>query len=146
MKKINLFLSALFLSLGALAQAPQKMSYQAVVRDASNTLITSTTVGMQVSILQGSISGTAVYVETQNPATNINGVAAMEIGAGTPVTGTFSGINWATGPYFIKIETDPLGGTNYTISGTTELVSVPYALFSANGGTPGATGATGATG
>jgi len=110
------------------AQAPQKMSYQAVIRNASNALVTSTPVGMQISILQGSSTGTAVYVETQTPSSNANGLVSLEIGTGTPLTGTFAVINWATGPYFIKIETDPTGGTAYTIAGTTELMSVPYAL------------------
>jgi hypothetical protein len=111
------------------------MSYQAVIRNSSNALITSTPVGMQISILQGSSNGTAVYVETQTPSTNANGLVSLEIGTGTIVTGTFAGINWAAGPYFIKTETDPTGGTAYTIAGTNELMSVPYALFSAAAGT-----------
>ncbi len=114
------------------AQAPQKMSYQAVIRNSSNALITSTPVGMQISVLQGSSTGTAVYVETQTPSTNANGLASVEIGGGTVVSGNFSTINWANGPYFIKTETDPTGGTAYTITGTNELMSVPYALNAAN--------------
>jgi hypothetical protein len=146
MKKVIPFLSALFIATNLFAQAPQKMSYQAVIRNAGNSLITNTTVGMQISILQGSASGTPVYVETQLPVTNINGLASLEIGTGTIVTGNFSSINWATGPYFIKTETDPSGGTNYTITGTSELLSVPYALYAANSGTPGPQGAPGPQG
>ena len=123
----------LLLTASVWAQAPQKMSFQAVIRNSSSTLVTSTPIGMKITILQGSSSGTAVYVETQTPNTNSNGLVSLEIGSGTAVSGTFTGINWATGPYFIKTETDPTGGTNYTIVGTTELMSVPYALFSANG-------------
>ena len=145
MKKIITILAAVLLTASVFAQAPQKMSYQAVIRDASNALVTSTPVGMQISILQGSPTGTAVYVETQTPSTNTNGLVSLEIGTGTIVTGTFASINWATGPYFIKTETDPLGGTAYTIAGTNELMSVPYALFSANG-TPGANGVDGTNG
>jgi uncharacterized protein (TIGR02145 family) len=104
------------------------MSYQAVVRDGSNNLVSSTSVGMQISILQGSASGTAVYVETQTPTSNANGLVSLEIGSGTVVSGTFASIDWANGPYFIKTETDPTGGTNYTITGTSQLLSVPYAL------------------
>jgi hypothetical protein len=109
------------------------MSYQAVIRNSSNALLTSTQVGIQISVLQGSSTGTPVYVETQTPSTNSNGLVSLEIGTGTVVSGTFAGINWANGPYFIKTETDPTGGTTYAISGTNELMSVPYALFSANG-------------
>src|ERR1035437_7105818 len=131
MKKIFTFLSAVLLSTYMFAQAPQKMSYQAVIRNSSSKLIASTTVGMQISILQGSVTGTSVYVETQSPSTNANGLVSLEIGGGTVVSGTFATIDWANGSYFIKTETDPTGGTNYTIIGTSQLLSVPYALFSA---------------
>ena len=73
----------------ASAQAPQKMSYQAVIRNSSNVLITSTAIGMQISILQGSANGVAVYVETQTPTTNTNGLVSLEIGSGTIVSGNF---------------------------------------------------------
>ncbi len=137
--KIYSIVVGLLLTASVFAQAPQKMSYQAVIRNSSSVLITSTPVGMKISVLQGSSTGTPVYVETQTPSTNTNGLVSLEIGTGTPVTGTFAGINWATGPYFIKTETDPTGGTAYTISGTNELMSVPYALFSANAGVGGFT-------
>jgi len=130
---VALIIANVFLPQQASAQAPQKMSYQAVIRNSSNTLITSAAIGMRISILQGSSTGMAVYEETQNPTTNANGLVSLEIGSGTIVSGVFSTINWASGPYFIKTETDPAGGTNYTIVGTSELLSVPYALFSGNG-------------
>jgi len=150
-------LAYLLINSSILAQAPQKMSYQAVIRNTSGALIASTSVGMKISILQGTATGTVAYSETQTASTNANGLVSLEIGSGTVVTGTFAGINWANGPYFIKIQTDPTGGVNYTITGTNQLMSVPYALFSANGtpgpagmngtnGTTGAAGATGATG
>ena len=139
MKKIYSILAGLLLTASVFAQAPQKMSYQAVIRNSSNTLITSAPVGMQISVLQGSASGTAVYVETQTPSTNANGLASVEIGGGTVVSGNFSTINWANGPYFIKTETDPTGGTAYTITGTNELMSVPYALNAANANVGGFT-------
>jgi hypothetical protein len=148
MKKIYSILVALILTANVFAQAPQKMSYQAVIRNSSSALVTSTTVGMKISILQGSTTGTPVYVETQTATTNANGLVSLEIGTGTAITGAFAAINWANGPYFIKTETDPNGGTAYTIAGTNELMSVPYALFSASGtpGPQGPAGATGATG
>jgi microcystin-dependent protein len=118
----------IYIPLTLSAQAPDKMSYQAVVRDASEDLVVNATVGIQISILQGTSTGTPVYVETHTPSTNINGLVTLEIGAGT--TGDdFSSIDWANGPYFIKTETDPAGGTNYSISGTSQLLSVPYALY-----------------
>lgn len=113
----------------AFAQAPQKMSYQAVIRDNTNQLIANTAIGMQVSILQGSASGTAVYVETHTPTTNQNGLTTVELGSGTQVSGDFTTIDWSTGDYFIKIETDPTGGIAYTITGTSQLLSVPYAFY-----------------
>lgn len=147
MKKLFVFIVAVFLAANAFAQSPQKMSYQAVIRDVSNNLVTSHAVGMRVSILQGSVTGTEVYKEiyNPNPETNVNGLIAINIGAGIPLSGAFSAINWANGPFFIKIETDPTGGTNYSITGTSELMSVPYALFSLNG-TPGPQGPKGDTG
>ena len=148
MKKIYSILVALLLTANVFAQAPQKMSYQAVIRKSNNALVQSLPVGMKISILKGSATGTAVYVETQTATTNANGLVSLEIGTGTAITGTFAAINWANGPYFIKTETDPNGGTAYTIAGTNELMSVPYALFSANGtpGPQGPIGLTGATG
>jgi hypothetical protein len=139
MKKIYSILAGLLLTASVFAQAPQKMSYQAVIRNTSNALITSTPVGMQISVLQGSSTGTAVYVETQTPSTNANGLVSLEIGGGTVVSGNFSTINWANGPYFIKTETDPTGGTAFTITGTNELMSVPYALNAANANVGGFT-------
>lgn len=122
------------ISTSAFAQVPPKMSYQAVIRDTNNNLVTNTALGMRISILQGSSNGTPVYVETQTPTTNINGLATIEIGTGTVITGSFASINWAASPYFIKTETDPTGGTSYSITGNKELISVPYALYAANAG------------
>src|SRR5690554_3480406 len=128
MKNLWTIAAALIMTASVWAQAPEKMSYQAVVRDGSNALVSSTAVGMQISILQGSASGTAVYVETQTPTSNINGLVSLEIGSGTVVSGDFTTIDWVNGPYFIKTETDPTGGTSYAITGTSQLLSVPYAL------------------
>jgi hypothetical protein len=128
MKRIVTIAAALMMTASVWAQSPEKMSYQAVVRDASNALVTNQAVGMQISILQTTVTGTAVYAETQTPTTNANGLVSLEIGVGTVVSGDFSTIDWANGPYFIKTETDPTGGTTYTITGTSQLMSVPYAL------------------
>jgi uncharacterized protein (TIGR02145 family) len=128
MKKLYTLVAAAMITATTFAQAPSKMSYQAVVRDASDVLVTNQAVGMQVSILQGSFTGTPVYVETHSPSTNINGLVSIEIGSGTVVSGIFNSIDWGNGPFFIKTETDPTGGTSYTITGTSQLLSVPYAL------------------
>jgi hypothetical protein len=127
MKQFYTLLAVFLLTATTWAQSPEKMSYQAVVRDVSDALVQSQAVGMQISILQGSASGTAVYSETQTATTNVNGLVSIEIGAGTTLD-DFTSIDWATGTYFIKTETDPTGGTNYSITGTSQLLSVPYAL------------------
>jgi len=116
----------LLLAISSFAQAPEKMSYQAVIRDAENALVTSQQLGMQISILQGDV---AVYEETQTPTSNTNGLVSLEIGEGTVISGSFTAIDWSADTSFIKIETDPAGGTNYTITGTSQLLSVPYALY-----------------
>ncbi len=129
MKRILITLALFFSVIAAsFAQAPQKFSYQAVVRNESNTLVRGT-VGVRVSILQGGVNGTVVYQETHTTTTNINGLMTLEIGGGMVVNGDFATIDWADGPYFLKTETDPTGGTNYTIEGTQQLLSVPYALY-----------------
>ena len=128
MKKLYTFLAAILLTATTFAQTPEKMSYQAVVRDSGDALVTNQAVGMQISILQTTATGTAVYVETQTPTTNVNGLVTLEIGTGSVVSGDFTTIDWSADSYFIKTETDPTGGTSYTITGTSQLLSVPYAL------------------
>ncbi len=123
-----------FIFFPVFSQAPLTMNYQAILRNSSNQLIINTQVGMQISILQGSENGSAVYVETQTPSTNENGLITIEIGAGTVVSGDLTNIDWINGPYFLKTEVDPEGGTNYTITGVTQLLSVPYAFFAQKAG------------
>lgn len=129
MKRILITLTLFFSMLAAaFAQAPQKFTYQAVVRNESNTLVRGN-VGVRITILQGAADGITVYQETHTAVTNANGLMTLEIGGGTVVNGDFATIDWADGPYFLKTETDPNGGTNYTIEGTQQLLSVPYALY-----------------
>jgi hypothetical protein len=137
MKKSFALLMVILITFGLYAQAPQKMSYQAVIRNSSNTLIASSPVGMRISILQGSSTGTEVYKEiyNPNPQTNANGLVTIEIGGGIPLTGTFSTIDWTSGSFFLMTEIDPTGGTNYTISGTSQLLSVPFAIYAKTSGT-----------
>jgi uncharacterized protein (TIGR02145 family) len=117
------------------AQPPLRFSYQSIIRNPAGQALQNQSVGIRLSLLQGSESGTAVYVETHSATTNTSGLVTLQVGGGTVVSGSIASINWASGPYFIKTETDPEGGSNYTISGTSQLLSVPFALYSANGTT-----------
>lgn len=130
MKKIITIIAALLITANVWSQHPNMMSYQAVIRNSDDKLMTNTSVGMQISIIQSSTNGTAVYVERQFPTTNSNGLVSIEIGGSnaTTVSGNISTIDWSNGPYFIKTETDLNGGSNYTISGTSQLLTVPYAM------------------
>ncbi|HYX05096.1 MAG TPA: fibrobacter succinogenes major paralogous domain-containing protein [Bacteroidales bacterium] len=121
---LSFILVAFFLNPFLKGQTPDKMSYQAIIRDQNNNLISNNNVGIQISILQGSADGKAVYIETRTIKTNDNGLISIEIGGKEG----FDAINWSKGPYFLKTETDPTGGSNYTITGTSEILSVPYAF------------------
>ena len=153
MKKFKIFLrlavvllAFTFALIPAMAQVPQALNYQAVARDASGHLIASHAVGLKIIIHQTSATGTIVYSETFSPTTNQFGLFTVSIGTGNPVTGTFSSIAWSSGNYWMQVQLDATGGTTYVDMGTSQLLSVPYALYAASSGTPGATGATGATG
>jgi hypothetical protein len=119
-----------FLSQELIAQAPpQKMTYQFIARNAQNQLIQNNAVGLRISILQGSTTGNAVYVETHTPQTNGNGTATIEVGGGTVVSGVFANIDWSTGVYFIQTEMDPQGQQGYSVTAVSQLLSVPYAFY-----------------
>ena len=156
MKKV-IFAVAAFIALSftSYGQAPEGFKYQAVVRDASNLIITNQGVGMQIIIHQGSVTGTAVYTETFATTSNGYGLVNLEIGTGTS-SDDFSTIDWSAGPFYIETLADLSGGTTYSSMGTSQLMSVPYALYaksSGNGqgpagpaGADGLDGAPGATG
>lgn len=114
----------------ASAQFPHGITHQAVIRDASNELVTNTEIGVKVSIIQGTAEGTVVYSETHTPESNAHGLITYIIGTGDEKEDAFDQIDWSAGPYFLKTEADPDGGQNYTISATTQFLSVPYALYS----------------
>ena len=118
-----------FFTIYASAQVPQRMSYQAVIRNANNTLLSQQLIGVRISILQADTAGQPVYVETHYTKTNLNGLMTLQIGGGLKFYGDFNSINWSTGRYFVKTETDPDGGFDYRITGYSELLSVPYALY-----------------
>ena len=135
MKKLITLLCLTTLSVTLLSQSPRMFNYQAVVRDASGQTIVNQTVNVQMSILQYTADGTALYVERFLPVTNDYGLINLAIGTGTVQSGSFAGIDWSDGPYFIKTEVDPDGGTSFTELGTSMLLSVPYALYSSKSGT-----------
>jgi hypothetical protein len=125
----------LIISITALAQAPQKISYQAVARQSNGAVISNALIGVKFIIYQGTISSSTIsYEETHNANTNQFGLFTLFIGGGSPSIGTFNTINWATGPYFIETQIDPAGGTSYSSIGTQQLMSVPYALFAEKAG------------
>ena len=137
MKKFILFFTIFFTYCTAYSQAPEMINYQAVVRNASGNVVNGTLngpVGIQLTILKGSSNGTESYKETFNIAPNTFGLVNLKIGTGTVVSGTFSSIDWGIDSYWIKTEYDINGGTSYTISGTSQFLSVPYAIYANSSG------------
>lgn len=128
------------------AQSPQKFNYQGVARDNGGNIIANQNIGLRLSILSGSMNGTVQYSETQHVTTNDFGLFTIAIGDGTPVSGSFNGVGWGSNSHFLKMEMDPAGGSAYQLMGTSQLLSVPYALYAENSGTPGPTGPTGSQG
>jgi len=131
MKRVkNIFTAALIITLifqiEGIAQAPEKIAYQAVVRDGTNLLLASQAIGVQITILR---DAAAIYVETHSVTTNLNALLSVEVGTGSVVSGQFDTIAWRAGTLFIKADIDPSGGTAYSITGTAELLSLPFALF-----------------
>jgi len=129
MKHLSLIVAGLLMGITAMAQSPSKFNYQAVARDAAGVVVSDGTVGVKVTILSGSATGTEVYSETHSATTNVYGMLNFQIGAGTGATGDISTIDWGSDAHFIKVEMDPAGGSSYTVSNTSELISVPYAEY-----------------
>ena len=131
MKKLLLLLiTLLLLSLGSFAQAPEMFKYQAHIMDNKGSAVNNTTIGLQLSIYQNGLNGNLVYQEVYTITTNKSGLVNLEIGTGNTTSGIFSEINWGLGPYFLEAAIDLKGGTNYVSIGASQLLSVPYALFS----------------
>jgi len=127
-----LMIACLFIGSSAFSQFPDKMSYQAVIRNYAGELVNDHSVGIRIQIKQGNQFGGAVYVETHEAVTDANGLVSLEIGGGTIILGSFAAIDWASGPYFLQTETDPEGGSNYSINGVSQLLSVPFAQYAKN--------------
>lgn len=143
MKRVLLTIAS-FLVLGTATYA-QSFNYQGVARNSSGAPLNAQSLGIRITILDGSAAGPELYTETHSVTTNAYGLYNLGIGAGTPVSGDFAAINWGAADRYIKVEMDPAGGTSYTNLGTNKLMSVPYAMYALNG-TPGPAGATGPAG
>ncbi|MFO0496108.1 MAG: hypothetical protein ACK50Y_11295, partial [Flavobacteriia bacterium] len=142
MRTIILYFT-LFLSLFSNAQAPPGINYQAVIRNTDGTTVNNAPVGLRLNILQGTADGTVEYSETFSVTTSNIGLVNIVLGQGNVLSGTFNSINWGAGPYFLQIDADASGGTNYNLMGTQQMMSVPYALYAENSGTPGPQGPAG---
>ena len=130
MKKIFILIFSFFY-FNAFSQSPEKFTYQSIVKNSSGYLIKSKDLGLRISILKNSNEGISVYSETHTTKTNINGLLTLNIGEGSS-SDDFSAINWSSAEYFLKVEVDPMGGSNYLIETTSQLLSVPYALYAAS--------------
>jgi len=154
MKKLLLIaLLSMGFTLAVKAQAPQQFNYQGAARNTNGTALANKNITLRISILDGSSTGTVQYSEVRNVTTNALGLYALAIGAtgASSVNGTIAGVTWASGLKFVKVEIDPDNGTNFSLAGTAQLLSVPYALYAANGptgakGDPGVAGPAGAQG
>ncbi|MFH0757298.1 MAG: tail fiber domain-containing protein [Bacteroidota bacterium] len=135
-RTIPVFAILLLSTLVSSAQVPQKFNYQAVVRNAQHAVISNQEVGFKLSILAGSPGGSPVYVETHSVTTNAVGLAGLVIGEGTVSSGTFADILWGENAYYLKVEVDPSGGSSYEHLGTSQMISVPYSLWSGNISSP----------
>lgn len=132
MKKLLTIMLAMLNTAFAIAQVPQYLTFQAVIRNSDNTLAVNQSIGIQITIIEGSENSSEVYKEWHSANTNANGLVTIKVGAGYVGEGNFASIDWSKDEYFIKSETDLNGGTNYTITGMTQLLSVPYALLALN--------------
>jgi hypothetical protein len=130
-KTFTLFITVMILFLVAVAsaQVPQKINYQGVARNSAGVILSNTTLGLRFSIHETTAAGAEIFAETNTVVTNDYGGFTAEIGGGTPVTGTFVGINWGSGPKFLQIKMDPNGGTSYLDMGTYQMFSVAYAQY-----------------
>jgi len=132
MKNLALIFLTLLLGVAVSAQVTQSFRYQAVARDGAGNILAGKDVSFRISILQGSASGSTAYSETHSGTTNAFGLINLEIGHGVAITESFAAINWGSGDYFMKVEMDPNGGSSYQWMGTSQLLSVPYALYAKN--------------
>ena len=121
-------------SIVTLAQAPSAFKYMAIARNIDGKVIANQQIGVQVSILQDSMGGEAIFSETFTKTTNDYGLINLEIGNGSAVLGSLETIDWQSGNYFIEIGLDINGGTSYVSMGASQILSIPYALYAETAG------------
>jgi hypothetical protein len=146
MKKLLSILSVMILSVMLFAQAPQSFSYQTVIRDVNWTVLDNQSVGIKIAVLEDAANGNVVYEESHSAITSQIGLVNLSVGEGAVISGVFSTIDWGNHNYFIEVAVDINGGSNYIVMGSTQLRSVPYALYAENSGTAGPQGPIGLTG
>lgn len=148
MKQLNRILAIVFfvIAFAATAQVPQAFNYQAVARNSNGTVLANQAIKARFTVREGSSSGVIAFQETKTLSTNQFGLFTHQIGNGDSVYNALLNVNWSSGGKFLQVEIDPAGGSNFTDLGASQLLSVPYALYAANGGGSGTTGPTGATG
>jgi len=145
-KHVSIFIFTVLCFLHSQAQAPNAIPYQGVARNMSGNIIASQSISLRLSIRDVSSAGTVVYSEVHNVITTSLGLFNVNIGQGSNQTGTLAAVNWGSAAKYIQVELDPAGGTSYTNMGTTQLMSVPYALYAQNSNTPGPAGPVGPVG
>ena len=131
-KHIALILVTILSSFQLDAQSPQGFNYQATVRNNAGELLVNQNANFQFTIVQGSPTGTSLYVETHTTQSDDLAQVVLRIGQGSTVSGDFSQIDWSLGSYYLAIELDI--GSGYVSMGTTQLLSVPYALYADTAG------------
>jgi hypothetical protein len=131
-KSIITTLAIMFIAFSVFAQVPQAFKYQAIARTLSGSILANQNISLRISLLKGGPNGNSVYCETHNVTSSGFGMMNIEIGNGIYVSGNFSNIDWSTGLYYVKIEMDETGSTGYNLMGTSQLLSVPYALYAGN--------------
>ena len=137
MKQCLIFIFIL-INVSAIGQAPAAISWQAVVRNSSGSPLANQAIRLRFSIRDSVAAGAIQYRETWPVTTNSQGLANVSVGLGTVVSGTMNGVNWGRNAKFMQVEMDTTGGTTFVDMGTTQMMSVPYALFagSASGSRP----------
>ena len=133
MKRLLIIITILYTSFSWGQGVPEKISYQAVIRNVKDQLISNQAIGLQINIIKGAIAnGIIIYREVHAVSTNNNGMISVQIGTGSAVQGNFTAIDWSEDDYYIRTAVDLTGASNYTIISDNQLLSVPYALYAKN--------------